>query len=163
MITQSELKELLHYDPDTGIFTWINPSKGRKGNPQKIRKDGYCYICIKYKKYLAHRLAWLYVYGKFPEVFIDHINMDKSNNRIENLRLVTYSGNSINKKLQKNNTSGYKGVTYNKKSKRYMAKIKIQQKEIYLGLFESIENAALAYKKAALKYHKDFINMNGVI
>lgn len=163
MITQTELKSILKYDDESGQFFWIESKKGRRGTPQRIRKDGYCFICINGKKYLAHRLAWLYMYGKFPQVYIDHINTNKSDNRIINLRLATHSNNGINRGLQANNKSGYKGVHLDKNTNLYMARITINRKMIYLGLFESIENAAIAYKNAAIKYHKEFINMNGVI
>lgn len=163
MITQQELKTLLNYDPNTGLFTWKIPKKGRKVNAGGMRKDGYYRICINYKRYLSHRLAWLYVYGEFPDKCIDHINLNPSDNRICNLRLATIAENGINRKLQLNNTSKFKGVRFVENRNKWMARITVNNKMIYLGIFVNIKDAALAYKKAALKYHKQFINMDGVI
>lgn len=165
MITQEYLKSILHYNPETGIFTWkVNVARAKKDTiAGGFRNDGYHRIKINTKRYLSHRLAWLYVYGEFPNGNIDHINVNPSDNRISNLRIATASQNSINKKLSANNKSKFKGVHFVKSKNKWMARITINRKKIYLGIFKDIKDAALAYKEAAIKYHKNFINMDGVI
>jgi hypothetical protein len=106
-------------------------------------------------KYLAHRLIFFYHYGFFPET-VDHIDGNPLNNRIENLRVATYSENSRNQKKRKNNTTGYKGVSFNKKYKKYTASICLDGKVKALGSFNTPEEAYEIYKEAALKYYKEF-------
>jgi hypothetical protein len=110
--------------------------------------NGYIIIEIKQKSYKAHRLIFLYHNGYLPE-FIDHIDQNKQNNNIENLREVTKSENKYNTKKYKTNTSGYKGVSYHKASKKWAACIRINKKDIWLGLFETRELAYDAYCKSA--------------
>jgi len=111
MLTQARLKELLLYDPDTGEFAKIKWLRlGRSGIVSRGKNSvGYIQIRIDDVLYVGHRLAWLYTYGHFPKT-LDHINGDKSDNRICNIRLVTTSQNAMNRKLSKNNTSGTKGI-----------------------------------------------------
>jgi len=109
MITQQELKELLHYNPETGIFTRktkVNRNKVIGSIAGTTDFHGYVAIAIDGKKYKAHRLAWLYMYGKFPDNCIDHINNITTDNRIVNLRDATLSQNQCNKKINVNNSSG---------------------------------------------------------
>ena len=115
MITQKELKDLLHYDPETGVFTWLKSGKGRKANGEtRGLTNGYFTIRINWRQYKAHRLAWLYVYGVWPKGQIDHINHNTTDNRIANLREVTNQENHRNMSLSKNNTSGVTGVYWGK-------------------------------------------------
>ena len=120
------------------------------------KKNGYLYVTIKGKSYLAHRLVWESVHGKIAEdMDVDHINGIKTDNRISNLRVLSRKHNKENQVfLQKNNSSGVRGVTYHKKSGKWAAQIKHQGKLHYLGAFNSIEEAASAYANAAAKYHK---------
>jgi hypothetical protein len=159
MITQSELKELLHYDLEKGIFTWkVNRPKCIKGNiAGTFHVNGYTHIQINRKIYKAHRLVWLYVYGYFPK-FIDHINCDRSDNRICNLREANIYQNNHNAKLSKNNTSGVKGVSWHKKANKWAVTIGVYGKPIYLGLFEDLEFAELVANEARSKYHGEFLN-----
>ena len=120
MLTLQRLKERLSYNPDTGIFVW-NATKKQAGT----KNSRYIQIAVDKKIYYAHRLAWFYVFGCFPELSIDHINNDKKDNRLANLRLVTVSQNNQNRGKQSNNTSGYKGVSWAKKSQKWEACIKI--------------------------------------
>ena len=161
-LTQKRLKELLCYDPDSGIFT----HKVYRGNQVlagsiagRPSGDGHLSTQIDGKEYLLHRLAWLYIHGCFPPHQIDHRNLMKADNRWGNLRLATNSQNSMNKGKQSNNTSGYKGVSFNKPSKKWQARITVNGKRHYLGYFKSVECAGKAYAKAAKILHKEFANV----
>jgi len=147
ILTQDYLKSILHYNPDTGIFTW---AKIRKGNNRRkigevagwLKHDGYWYLYIDGKMYYAHRMAWFYVYGELPAL-IDHIDGNKLNNAIVNLRPLSKSKNCLNvKNPRKNNTTGFLGVR--KQNNSYIATIKHQ----YLGSFKTPEEAHEAYLKA---------------
>ena len=155
-LSHEELKNILHYNPEIGLFSWlIKPSdKIKIGSiAGSVDKDGYVIITLNSKKYRAHRLIWFYVYGKWPVNEIDHINRIPSDNRIINLREVTDQENQFNRGKQKNNTSGYKGVSWNKQNKKWLANIRVNRKTIYLGYFDDILEASEAYRKAKEKYH----------
>lgn len=161
MITQSELKQILDYNPDTGIFTWkIN--KGGKAKcgtiANSIDSKGYIRIQINNKRNSAHRLAWLYIYGSFPNNMIDHINGNKIDNRIYNLREATVNENQYNRKVPINNTSGIKGVYFDKSRNKWVAELKCNSKKIHIGRFNDIELAQIAINEARNKYHKEFAN-----
>jgi hypothetical protein len=161
MITQQKLKELLNYNQDTGIFTWISKSKNKISIGYTAGTKnfyGYIIITLKGKRYRAHRLAWLYVNGKFPKNCIDHINNNPSDNRICNLREATYKENSCNQKLKKNNKSGVKGVTWHKVYKKWQARISVNSKRILLGFFDDLEFAELVINEARQKYHGEYAN-----
>jgi len=166
LINQELLKEKLHYDKDTGIFTWtdskLNSNKVRGKEAGSISKtNGYIYISFllggKHRKFGAHRLAWLYVYGEFPKEQLDHINHDRLDNRISNLREVTQRENLRNRSMPKNNTSGYNGVHFRKDTKKYQAKVKVDGRTIHLGYFKKAEDAGQAAKEAREHYgfHKN--------
>lgn len=159
-MTQTRLKEVLHYNPLTGIFTWrVSRSKAKAGNPAgSIENTGYLSIGIDGARYGAHRLAWLYEYGTMPEQEIDHINRLRTDNRIENLRESTVAENIYNRGVSRRNTSGYKGVT--RSLNRWMAMIKVAGKSMYLGTFTTRQEAAQAYNKAARQYFGDFAYQN---
>lgn len=157
MITQDQLKSVLHYDEVTGIFTWkaktaICITIG--SHPKHICKSGYLQMSIFKKRYYAHRLAWLYVYGEFPKKFIDHINGIKTDNRIINLREASISENNQNQKLpSKNNTSGLLGVCYAKKYKKWQSQIEINNKSVFIGYFDTKEEAHIAYINKKRELH----------
>jgi hypothetical protein len=153
MITQSELQYKLHYNQDTGIFTWI-----KSGKVAGFTRSGYIIIGINQKEYRAHRLAWLYVHGKMPNKFIDHINSIKSDNRFSNLREATKSENAMNVKLSPKNKSGYKGVSWNKEKCKWKVALKLNGKQKHFGYFNDLEFASLVAKEAIDKYHKEFAN-----
>jgi hypothetical protein len=153
-IDSTRLKELLHYDPSSGVFTWIVPKRGTKISKIAgcIFDGGYRKIKIDGKDYKAHRLAWLYVYGNWPIGQIDHKNLVKDDNRICNLRDVTASQNQQNQLLaMANNKLGVKGVS--KKRNKFRAAIGVGKKKIHIGTFDTIEDAKKAYEIEAAKLH----------
>ena len=160
MITQEELQALLHYDADTGVFTWKQTKGPRavKGDVAGTDFKGYVRIKINSEKYLAHRLAWLYVYGDFPEGMLDHINQNKSDNRICNLRKASRSENLFNKGKTKANTSGVKNVSWCKRHKVYLARLSVNNRKIYLGRFKTISEAEAVLTANRQKYHGEFTN-----
>lgn len=117
MIGAPELRELLDYDPASGVFRWRHTTRGyvQKGRVAGCyTKNWYVNICVRGRNYGAHRLAWLYVHGEWPPKFIDHVNGDLSDNRIANLRPATRAQNGANRKLESNSSSGLKGVSWHK-------------------------------------------------
>lgn len=155
MLTQERLKELLHYDPETGVFTWIH-NLGRKakkdGIAGTVMKSGYIRIKIDGIDYLAHRLAWLYTHGENPTKEIDHIDRSKNNNSIKNLRDVSKNWNQQNRvKFTQNNITKCLGVTPN--GSGFSAKISIDGKQKYLGTFKTVSDARLAYDNAKKTHH----------
>lgn len=135
-LTQSRLKELLSYDPTTGFFIRkIDYSCGKAGALAGAKKNGYLSIMLDRKEYFAHRLAWLYEYGYFPENDIDHINRIKTDNRIDNLREVSKACNRVNSKQNSNNTSGITGISFIKARSTWRSSIKINGKSYNLGSF----------------------------
>lgn len=152
ILTQDRLKELLHYDPATGVFTWLKPcsrfSQVTPGDPAGcVHARGYIHIKVDGVAYKAHRLAWLYTHGRWPEPTIDHINRIKTDNRIANLREVDQLGNMQNKGQYRNNTSGYIGVSKHSSGK-WAAQIQVNRKNRHLGLFATPELASDAYQAA---------------
>jgi len=159
-ITQDLLKELLNYNRDTGVFTWkVNRGRNAKAGDVAGSKNskGYMQIKISSKLYQSHRLAWLYEYGEFPEIGIDHINHNKEDNRIENLTIKSQLENCKNQSLVKNNTSGVCGVTYRKDVNKWVAQIRANREYKFLGIFEDKEDAIKARKEAEIEYgfHKN--------
>jgi hypothetical protein len=152
-LTSSRVRELLSYDPLTGVFVW---KRGRaKGQEAGWRHGkGYRTIRVDRRSYLAHRLAWLFVTGEWPTQ-IDHINGDRADNRIENLREATPTQNMCNRK-EGWGVSGFKGVVRNKTGHKWVAQIRFQNTLHRLGTFASREAAHEAYKAAAAKMHGEF-------
>ncbi len=155
MLTQSELKSQLHYNPETGIFIWIIAKSNRikAGDIAGSKINGYIQLSIDSKNYYAHRLAWLYMYGCFPNERLDHKNRDKSNNRIDNLRISSPVLNARNMNMYKNNTSGFTGVRWIEEGKVWRSVIKVHGKDINLGRFSKLLDAVMARKSAEEKYN----------
>lgn len=161
MLTQEKLKHFLHYDPDTGVFTWLRPRAThiKPGDTAgSIRTGGYIAIGLNGRLYQAHRLAWLYVYGELDDCEIDHINGLVNDNRIANIRIATISENRCNSRRRKDNKSGYKGVDFHKSSGKFRARIQVRGKAKSLGRFYTAEEAYAARCKAALELHGEFAN-----
>lgn len=149
-LSHTELLEILSYDKDTGIFTWTGKRKGTKCGKiaGTISSDNYIQIQISGKIYRSHRLAWFYIYGRWPNGIIDHIDRDTLNSAIGNLREASPSENQRNRGINKNSTTGIKGVSLNSKTGKYESYIKISGKKKHLGLFSSVEEAHAAQVKA---------------
>ena len=149
-----------NYKYENGNFYRIKLSGNKKtgslvGWQTICGKKPYRKISINYKTYYQHQLIFLYHHGYIPK-YIDHIDRNSLNNNIENLRESTQSQNCANKLKNKNNTSGYKGVTYNKKEKKWQAQIMVNYKHKNLGFFDKPEDGAKAYALASKQYFKEF-------
>jgi hypothetical protein len=158
MLTAQRLRELLHYDPVTGIFHWrIAVARRVKVGDiaGSVHRDGYRQIMIDGRRYYAHHLAWLYVHGEWPPSELDHINGVPDDNRIANLRLATPSQNQWNQGNRKNNTSGFKGVGWHRR-RRWRAQIGINGRYIHLGYFATPEEAHQTYCAAAKERFGEF-------
>ena len=157
-ITQLELKTKLNYDCATGIFTWAYSRPGAKkygiAGYSTTRKDGkrYVKIMVNRKLFFAHRLAFLYMTGRFPINEIDHIDGNGLNNAWENLREATRVENLRNRRLSKNNSSGAVGVTWAKNVNKWQAQIQINGKHKFLGHFSDIKDAIQAREIASKKH-----------
>ena len=154
-ITQKELKELVNYNPETGIMTWkVNIGPNGKIDKQVgyINNVGYWFTSIKCQRYLFHRLIWIFVNGSFEYDSIDHIDHNPLNNKINNLRNVSHKQNLKNRKLSSNNTSGFHGVIFNKQASNWKAVIEVNSKRINLGHFLDKSDAIKARKHAERLY-----------
>jgi len=169
MITQSELLSLVSYNESTGIFTWLRRPENNHSNKtfnkrysgksagciavfsEGMYSGSYISIGIKKTKHLAHRLAWLYVYGVWPDQ-IDHINGNGLDNKISNLRSVSNSENAKNQKLRCTNKSGVSGVYWHNKARKWSVEIKVDGVKIYLGLSADKFEAICTRKSAERKY-----------
>lgn len=147
MLTLEQLKSILRYDPTTGEFTYlVKRGQCAPGDLSgRIGSGGYWRISVDRKLYQAHRLAWFYVHGEWPARTVDHINLNKLDNRISNLRLATPTENNANTAKGSRNSSGFKGVTWHKGCGKWQAAIKVGGKNHHLGLFETPELAHAAY------------------
>jgi hypothetical protein len=154
-LTANRVRELFNYDPKTGVLTRKIRS-GRKTRVGQIvgflQNYGYLMVGIDYREYLVHRVIFLWFHGRWPHSQIDHINHNRTDNRIENLREATHRENGVNQKLSKNNTSGHNGVYWNKQVKKWQAYITVEGKARYLGIFEDIKDAISARKRADIKH-----------
>jgi hypothetical protein len=150
-ITHARLREVLFYDPFTGIFRWrIKPRNIVPGNlPGGRDAHGYWLIRVDRKRYFAHRLAWFYVHGRWPIGEIDHRNGDPLDNRLENLREATRAQQLWNSGLRKNNRIGLKGVTFYPPTRRWFARIQKHGRTRFLGYHATAEAAHAAYVEAA--------------
>lgn len=161
MLTQEELKKYLNYDSETGLFTWLiaNSIRVKINSEAGCRQNtGHVLIGINKQKFLAHRLAYLYMTGEFPENYIDHINGITDDNRWVNLRPATHKENIRNTGMYAHNTSGSRGVYFRKDTKRWQAQVKLLGKHISLGCFGTLELASIARDTAVRKIYGEFFH-----
>jgi len=157
IITQQQVRRLFNYDPDTGVFTRLirTANCNKAGDIVGYNQRPYLAVEIQEQSYLLHRLAFLWMTGEFPLHSIDHINGISTDNRWSNLRAVTHAQNLQNERTARsNNKNGFLGVSEHHRLRgRFQARITISGKRIYLGLFNSAEDAHAAYLSAKRKYH----------
>jgi hypothetical protein len=161
------VRAALRYEPATGQFfwahrsdrdfSWNNKHAGKRAGC--LNAQGYEIILFNRKPYMAHRLAWLCVTGSWPVDELDHINLNRADNRIKNLRPATRSQNSHNRALQGNNTSGFRGVCFSKAHQKWSASIKLNSRRYHLGYANTAEEAHALYVAASLDKHGKFSNL----
>lgn len=163
-LTAQRLRELLHYDPQTGVFTRLETTSFQRkrliGKPCGCisKGNGYIAISVDGRSYRGHRLAWLYVHGEWPAV-VDHINRNRSDNRIDNLRNVTQAINVQNSETpMPSSKSGIRGVSWSVERKRWVAAISVNNKVRPLGRFMTQAEAHAAYLKARKEFHVGLIS-----
>ena len=161
-LTWERLTELLVYNKNTGVFSWkVQVSNVCSGQIAGTKNgNGYWQIRIDNKIYPAHRLAWFYVKKKWPVKQIDHKNLDKADNRFGNLREASNAENGRNRNGDSDTSNGFKGINLHKCRQRWRATIKIDNKHVHLGYFDTPEDASRAYDKAALAHHGKFARPN---
>lgn len=155
-ISISELKDRLSYDAETGFFYWVKPTHGAVSPGKKAGSrhySGYIKLMVNGKLYQGHRLAWFYTHGTWPNHQIDHINGVRDDNRLCNLREATRSENLQNKKKYRNNSSGLVGVSWHKITGKFSAYIRVNNRQIHLGLYDTPEEAHSRYAQAKEKHH----------
>lgn len=165
MITQARLKEVCEYVPATGQLVWKEPGRKRQvGEPiGSLGSHRYLETCIDRKRYLVHRLVWLWHCGEFPIEHTDHINHDRVDNRIENLRAATNRQNNFNQQKRKKKTSSkYRGVSWDTSRGIWKAAINLKGKQKFLGYHSDELSAARAWNKAAQELYGEYANLNSV-
>lgn len=163
-MTHDEVRAALDYDPDTGVFRWrVRPDRDRSWNLRfsgevagNTMTHGYRCMNIQGKIHLAHRLAWLWMTGEMPTGHIDHINGDRADNRWSNLRLASPSQNAMNSVSRKNNTSGVKGVSWDKAKRRWFGFITINGSRKFLGYSTTIEGAKRLREAAEAEHFGEY-------
>lgn len=160
MLSLDELKAHIHYNPDTGVFTRLVKTSNRSligAASGGYGAHGYYRVSLLGKRYYAHRLAWFYVHGEWPEE-IDHVNGVRDDNRLSNLRLASRRENCVNAPAKLSNTSGFKNVSFNAERNQWMARGRHLGKRKNLGLFDTPEEAYQAWKRFAASSDGDFFN-----
>lgn len=166
VLTQKRLKEVCDYDPNTGSLLWKEPGKKRVVGERvgSLGSHGYLETSIDYHRCLVHRLVWLWHHGEFPAEHTDHINHDRVDNRIENLRSVTNRQNNFNQRKRiKRTSSRYKGVSWNTRRRKWKAAIKLGNKHLTIGYYASEFEAALKYNQVATEYYGPYAHLNSVM
>jgi len=159
LIKAHDARKYLDYNATTGEMRWkIWPRTGRPSGREILTTNaqGYRVVVLMGRQYRVHRVAWLMMYGKWPPELLDHANGNRTDNRLVNLREANRAENNRNRCMSRNNTSGFKGVTYDKNRKKWQAKIWRNNKAIHLGRYASAQQAFAAYCKASREYHGEF-------
>lgn len=155
MITAELLRDLLEYDPETGVFRWRRNMRGpvRAGDiAGRLKPNGYLTLKVAQRDYLVHRLAFLYMTGEWPPDEVDHIDLARDNNRWANLRPATTTQNRGNQRMQLRNRAGLKGVSLHKKTGLYRARISTRT----IGYYATPEEAHAVYARAAKERFGEF-------
>lgn len=157
-LTRERLSALLDYNPDTGQFmNRVSRRRVAAGSiAGTVNARGYRLIAVDCRRYLAHRLAWYYMTGVWPRFEIDHRDGDTSNNRWRNLREATRAQNQRNVRKHRDNRSGFKGVSRDKRTEKWLAKITFEGRPRRIGLFNTPEEAAAAYDREAQQLFGEF-------
>lgn len=157
-VPPDSIRDVLSYDPETGKFVWLVAVGKRSVVGSEAGSIMGGYVVIKYlgEPYLAHRLAWFLEKGSEPPTSIDHINGQKEDNRISNLREATFSQNMANTGIWRHNTSGYRGVSKQRRGGKWMSTIRFHRKRYHLGVFETAEAASAAYEAKAAQLFGEF-------
>jgi hypothetical protein len=151
--SQEYLKQRFDYDPSTGRLVWRSAKSTVRGKEAgTIAPSGYRLVSLGNRAWVAHRLIWVIVHGIGPDGEIDHVNGNRSDNRIENLRCVSRTDNGRNCAVSKRNTSGVLGVSWYARSRKWLAQIKVDRRQIFLGYFDSLSCAKAARSAADIKY-----------
>ena len=160
------MRRFFSYDPDTGVITWRETrGKGMSGCAAGTKNyEGYIRIHCMGRSYKAHRIAWALFHNEQPPVYIDHINGQRDDNRINNLRACKNQENCQNSRMPKHNSTGYKGVAVcgNPETGRFRAYISPHRKQIHIGVFDTPEEAAIAYNKEAVRWFGEFARINDI-
>jgi len=162
-ISNCYLRSIIKYDKSSGLFYWIKPpsNRVRAGDVAGSKEpNGYIIIGVNGTAIQASRLAWFYVKGVWPPKMVDHINLNRSDNRWINLRLASNAQNKCNSKKHKDNKSGYKGVFWEKGCKKWRVQIHADGRRVHVGVYKNLIDAARAYDAAAIKFHGAFCNLN---
>lgn len=154
MLDVDSLREQLHYCPETGVFTWKKSFGSRKAGDVAggTMTHGYARIKVGQRSIYAHRLAWMYAYGSLPECEIDHVNGNKADNSLANLRLASRSENQRNRSSR----TGRKGVTWNSVMQKWVARCQVDGKRTHIGYFDDQHAALAAYRNTAKQLHGAF-------
>lgn len=156
-MTQEALKKELLYNPETGKFTWLRSKKGRQmDRVGTINKHGYVVITLDYGRVMAHRLAWLYMTGKWPAEELDHKDRDTSNNRFSNLREANHAANIANSKIREDNTSGHPGICWDSQKMKWKVQISVKGQKRIQKHFVNFDEAVVFYKETAASLFKEF-------
>lgn len=162
-LTVEEVRRRVRYDPATGILTWTGEgvppnvaSRIRGKTAGTLHSTGHIRVVIDGSFYYAHRIAWAIMTGEWPIMRIDHEDTNPANNRWRNLREATNEENGRNQRLRKSNALGAKGVYFDGRRQRFVARIKVRYRFVYLGSFATAEEARRAYRFGSLWYHGKF-------
>jgi hypothetical protein len=163
-LSAERLRAVLHYNRKTGVFRWKLFRKGRcaVGSIAGCEDARYRKITIDGVSYLAHRLAWLYVYGEWPPDELDHKDRKGVKNSICNLRPASHYKNCCNRRRPCHSTSGYKGVNFRPRQRKWISRITVRGKRLFLGLHDTAEEAYEAYCRKAIDLHGEFANLGEI-